>query len=380
MKHIEHDYLNLLKDILNNGVEKNTRNGKTLSVFGRQIKHNMSKGFPLLTTKKMYFKGIITELLWFLRGDTNIKYLVDNNCNIWNGDAYYKYLNSLPPETDVFDVLTTTNFINKIKTDTNFAKKWGELGPIYGSGWRNWNGNSDDKLYEDYLKKVMKYTHEDGTPFTKEEFLQKLKTDKEFNDEFGNKGIDQIKNLIEQLKTNPDSRRIMVNAWNVADITQGNMVLPPCHYGFQVYTRELSLEERDDIYKKQWETGVSELSHDRFDALNTPTRAISLMYNQRSVDTPLGLPFNIASYALLLLMLAKQVNMAPDELIGNLGDTHIYLNQVDGIKEQLTRKPHHLPNVHISDVKVNDISDYTLDDISLINYKAHPKIKLPLSN
>tara|TARA_R110000851_G_scaffold209517_2_gene361938 strand:- start:4647 stop:5120 length:474 start_codon:yes stop_codon:yes gene_type:complete len=154
MKHIEHDYLNLLKDILDNGVEKNTRNGKTISVFGRQIRHDMKIGFPLLTTKKMYFKGIITELLWFLRGDTNIKYLVDNNCNIWNGDAYYKYLNSLPPETDVFDVLTTTNFIDKIKTDDEFAKKWGDLGPIYGSGWRNWNGNSDDKLYEDYLKKV----------------------------------------------------------------------------------------------------------------------------------------------------------------------------------------------------------------------------------
>ena len=160
------------------------------------------------------------------------------------------------------------------------------------------------------------------------------------------------------------------------------MTLRPCHNFFQVYTRELSMEERMDyvLSKNDFRFTDAIINEEDYEKYNIPTRAISLMYNQRSVDTPLGLPFNIASYALLLLMLAKQVNMTPDELIGNLGDTHIYLNQVDGIKEQLTRKPHHLPNVHISDVKVNDISDYTLDDISLINYKAHPKIKLPLSN
>ena len=357
MKHIEHDYLNLLKDILENGVEKKDRTGTgTISVFGRQIRHKMSDGFPLLTTKKMYFKGIITELLWFLRGSTNIKYLVDNNCNIWNGDTYYKYLNSLPPETDVFDVLTTTNFINKIKTDTNFAKKWGDLGPIYGKQWRSWERNAtrEEKITNPGVYKIH---------------------------------IDQIQNAINLLKTNPDDRGIIVSAWNVGELDQ--MTLRPCHNFFQFYTRELSHQERLDIACKGDENGImpvvpmykeKEKMVEVMNEKNIPTRGISLMWNQRSVDTPLGLPFNIASYALLLLMLAKQVNMAPDELIGNLGDTHIYLNQVDGIKEQLTRKPHHLPNVHISDVKVNDISDYTLDDISLINYKAHPKIKLPLSN
>jgi thymidylate synthase len=229
----------------------------------------------------------------------------------------------------------------------------------------------------------MKYTHEDGTPFTKEEFLQKLKIDREFNNEFGNKGIDQISGLIKQLKENPDSRRLLVSVWNISDLP--NMVLPPCHYGFQVYTRELSSQERKDIYYKSNyakdtfptnENGWNNL----FDGFNIPKRAISLMWNQRSVDTGLGLSFNIASYGLLLMMIAKQVNMVPDELIGNLGDVHLYLNHIEPIKEQLTREPYELPTVKISDRVVNDISEYTLDDIILENYKSHPAIKMPLSN
>ena len=150
---IEHQYLKLLKDILDNGVEKQTRNGETISVFGRQIRHDMKLGFPLLTTKKMYFKGIVTELLWFLRGDTNIKFLVDNDCHIWDGDAYKNYFHKTP---SIATGLTQEEFINKIKTDDEFAQKWGELGKIYGHGWRNWNGKSDDELYADYLKKVKK--------------------------------------------------------------------------------------------------------------------------------------------------------------------------------------------------------------------------------
>jgi len=379
MKHIEHDYLNLLKDILENGVEKKDRTGTgTISVFGRQIRHKMSEGFPLLTTKKMYWKGIVTELLWFLRGSTNIKYLVDNDCHIWDGDAYKSYLAHYVDEyneelekkneglgwmaQELVNIrpLSKEQFIEKIRTDNEFANKWGYLGPVYGKQWRRWS--------------PMGRGQEMNGMFTIEENMKM-------------NSIDQIQNLINDLKINPDSRRIMVNAWNVGELDQ--MVLPPCHYGFQVYTRELSHQERLDIACKGDENGImpvvpmyeeKEKMVEVMNEKNIPTRGISLMWNQRSVDTPLGLPFNIASYALLLLMLAKQVNMAPDELIGNLGDTHIYLNQVDGIKEQLTRKPHHLPNVHISDVKVNDISDYTLDDISLINYKAHPKIKLPLSN
>ena len=235
-----------------------------------------------------------------------------------------------------------------------------------------------------------KHTHEDGTPFTKEEFLQKLKTDKEFNDEFGNKGIDQISELIKQLKDNPNSRRLIVSAWAVHDLP--NMVLPPCHYGFQVYTRELSFDERLELWYQKNQSGTGKRGiweidyienyegHKKLNSYNIPKRAISLMWNQRSVDTGLGLSFNLASYSLLLIMIAKQVNMVPDEVIGNLGDVHLYLNHIEPIKEQLTREPYKLPSVKISDRVVSDISEYTLDDIILENYQSHPTIKMPLSN
>ena len=316
MNNIEHDYLKLLHDILNNGVEKQDRTGTgTISVFGRQIRHDMSLGFPLLTTKKMPFKTIITELLWFLRGDTNIKFLVDNNCHIWDGDAYKNYLRKVILDKDIVRYLKSYSidtkgvptiefypkdeYIERIKNDDQFAKKWGELGPVYGRQWRNWNAIFDG-------------------------------------------GVDQIKNLIQDLKTNPDSRRLMVSAWNVSELNQ--MILPPCHYGFQCYVRE--------------------------------GKYLSLMWNQRSVDTPLGLPFNIASYALLLMMIADEVNMVPDQLIGNLGDCHIYLDQVDGVKEQLTRQPMSLPKVTIQD----GIYCSSPSDVLLENYESHPAIKFPLSN
>jgi thymidylate synthase len=218
----------------------------------------------------------------------------------------------------------------------------------------------------------MKYTYEDGTPFTKEEFLKKLKSDKEFNEEFGNKGIDQITNLINDLKTNPDSRRLMVNAWNVGELDQ--MTLPPCHYGFQVYTRELSDDELIKIVEERVK------NHQPFKNEDLPKRAISLMYNCRSQDVPLGTPFNISSYALLLMMIAKQVNMVPDQLIGNLGDCHIYLNQIDAVKEQLNREPYPLPTVEILNAQVDDIAHYEISDFELINYQSHPTIKMPLSN
>jgi thymidylate synthase len=219
----------------------------------------------------------------------------------------------------------------------------------------------------------MKYKHEDGTPFTKEEFLQKLKTDKEFNDEFGSKGIDQIQNLINDLKTNPDSRRLMVSAWNVEELSE--MILPPCHYGFQMYTRELSEDERYDLCAAQ-KSKMSAISEEDYIKYNIPTRAISLMWNQRSVDTFLGLPFNIASYGLLLTMLADEVNMVPDELIGNLGDTHLYLNHIEQAKEQIGRESFELPTVHVRD----GIFCNSNNDVILENYEAHPTIKAPLSN
>ena len=241
-----------------------------------------------------------------------------------------------------------------------------------------------------------KHTHEDGTLFTKEEFLQKLKTDKEFNNEFGNKGIDQISELIRLLKESPDSRRMVVSAWNPADLP--NQVLPPCHYGFQVYTRELSYEERCDIFKpntKNFRTEtnsyIKDLNIKIMNDCEIPTRSISLMWNQRSVDTFLGLPFNIASYGLLLCILAELTNMIPDELIGNLGDVHLYQNHTIQAIQQISRKPYPLPTLRINTEFWNPenilgddygsiIEGLELNDFQIENYQSHPVIKAPLSN
>ena len=403
MNNIDTQYQALLNDILANGVKKEDRTGTgTISVFGRQIRHKMSEGFPLLTTKKMPFKSIVTELLWFLNGDTNIKYLIDNGCNIWNGDAYKNYekwydneVVNLPFDTP--KRFTQEEFIKAISIDDEFAKRWGELGPIYGAQWRNWNG----------------------------------------------RGTDQISNLINDLKNNPDSRRLMVNAWNVGELDQ--MVLPPCHYGFQVYTRELSLDKRLDLMRKRTKDGTVDYDnrhHGFLDYHNIPTRAISLMWNQRSVDTFLGLPFNIASYALLLEIIAREVNMVPDELIGNLGDVHLYSNHIEQAREQIggplhaekrremleeamgteaykkavdelvpfgggmseyytsykipysTREPYPLPNLVFLDEYhyMNDkemmgeipftekINQFRPDFFKIENYQSHPTIKALLSN
>ena len=370
---IDNKYKELLQDILENGVEKDTRNGKTISVFGRQIRHKMNQGFPLLTTKKMYWKGIVTELLWFLRGNTNIQWLVQNNCNIWNGDAYQAYLNKLPPETDIFDVLTTSNFIDKIKTDDEFAKKWGDLGPIYGSGWRNWKSYKHAMNFSPYLP-----VNKDG----KTECYVEI--------------VDQIQNSINLLKTEPDSRRNIVSAWNVGELDK--MTLPPCHNFFQFYTRELSHDERQKwvINNVDWIRNSEDPEHAANKYLyrgepkiygdSVPKRTISLMWNQRSVDTFLGLPFNMASYGLLLEMIAKEVNMIPDELIGTLGDVHLYKNHIEQAKEQLTREPMDLPIVKLSSghnlraaLKGNS-EEIHIDDMILIGYESHPPIKAPLNN
>ena len=409
MNKLDKQYTDLLQDILDNGVKKETRNGGTLSVFGRQIRHKMSDGFPILTTKKIPFRLVVTELLWFLKGNTNIKYLLQNDCNIWSGDCYKRYwFNWRPIKEDCGDDLTPytqEEFINKIKTDDEFAKKWGDLGRIYGFQWRNWGGEIV------YAQKG--------------------------SDNFYINGIDQIQNLINDLKTNPDSRRLMVSAWNVGELDQ--MVLPPCHYGFQVYTRELSLEERTKILvsrsdnKKDFYDRNGKLIIEEklvLDESNIPTRAISLMWNQRSVDTGLGLPFNIASYGLLLEIIAKMVNMVPDELIGNLGDVHLYNNHIEPIKEQIgrdytleeriermyeinkkdteylftqtnpshqlfdnlnvpkrTREPYPLPTLKMNPIFLANLEHKGFDEaingqvnFELENYQSHPTIKLPLSN
>ncbi len=355
MNTIDKKYQELLLHILRDGVEKKDRTGTgTKSIFGYQIRHNMREGFPLLTTKKMAWKTMVTELLWFLRGDTNIKFLVDNNCHIWDGDAYKNYFNK--NKADIFHpILPQDAFIDAIKTIPEFAKEYGELGPIYGKQWRQWQGW--------------------------------MTTSK---GEMGSLWFDQIQRLVHMLRTEPDSRRLMVSAWNVGELDE--MVLPPCHYGFQVYTRELTYSERYSLwFSKNYETGMEydETIIPDFDNeyySKTPTRAISLMWNQRSVDTFLGLPFNIASYGLLLTLLGKLVNMVPDELIGNLGDTHLYLNHLDQAREQIERNSFELPNVKLNfNFQFNDgylvaWEKIRVDDIHLMNYNSHPSIKAPLSN
>ena len=316
MGNIDKQYQRLLSDIIDNGIDKKDRTGTgTISVFGRQIRHNMSEGFPLLTTKKMAVKTMMTELKWFLKGDTNIKYLVDNNCHIWGGDAYKAFKSTFSPMPGIQSSLPSQDeFINKIKTNNEFAQKWGELGPIYGKQWRSWKGD----------------TWVEGNTDGTEGFYLQSET------------IDQIQNLINDLKTNPDSRRLMVSAWNVGELP--TMALPPCHYGFQCYVRD--------------------------------GKYLSLMWNQRSVDTFLGLPFNIASYAALLCLIAEEVNMIPDQLIGNLGDVHLYSNHVDQAMEQISREIYDLPTVSFKNVNILDGEfDYEVHD-----YKYHPSIKAPLSN
>ena len=303
MNTLDKKYQDLLQDILDNGIQKSDRTGTgTLSVFGRQITHNMKQGFPALTTKKLAWKQVVSELLWFLTGQTNIQYLLKHNNHIWDGDAYKNYASKTSMDAD--GQYTKEEFIGKIKVDNEFAKKWGDLGPIYGKQWRKWDGR--------------------------------------------NGRIDQIDDLVRELKTNPDSRRLMVSVWNVGELDQ--MVLPPCHYGFQVWTRE-----------------------------EDEKRYISLMWNQRSVDTFLGLPFNIASYGLLLHIIANEVNMIPDELIGNLGDTHLYLNHIEQAKEQIGRTSFDLPQLK-TEVKMDGICCNVPDDFILEGYQSHPTIKAPLSN
>ena len=379
MNNVEQQYLNLIQEILDEGVIKQDRTGVgTKSVFGRSIRHKMNQGFPLLTTKKMYWKGIVTELLWFLRGDTNITYLIENDCHIWDGDAYKAYTKKISqgmehpndvkwdtsvPKSPKVEEFTKEEFIAKF-TDADFAKRWGELGPVYGKQWRNWSNFSKYQKIGSYEGGEGIHTYTENDP------------------------IDQIQNLINDLKNNPDSRRLMVTAWNPADLE--NQVLPPCHYGFQVWTRELTDGERADIYWKKRGVTDSLLPALRSDMEkdNIPTRTLSLLFNMRSCDVPLGLPFNLASYGLLLEIIAKQVNMIPEELTANLGDTHIYMNQIDGVREQITRIPYELPRLVINNEFWNHeyqtldglFQSMEIDDFTIKNYKSHPSIKIPLSN
>jgi thymidylate synthase len=391
-------YLELLKYILENGQKKSDRTGTgTLSVFGRQIRHKMSDGFPAVTTKKLHFKGVVSELLWFLNGRTDLRYLLEHNNFIWVGDAHKKYmttineiiegyksgdmLGSQPHIENMFSdadnliPLSEKEFIEKIKSNDEFDKEFGDLGKIYGHQWRNWGG------YTNEFQQTTSYGGSFGGP-----------THMEYGDIVENEvtGVDQIAEVIHKLKTNPDDRGIIVSAWNVSDLP--NMTLRPCHNLFQFYTRELSFEERETLLLEiddTFRTSTTQEVKLVLDEYNVPTRAISLMFNLRSNDLPLGFCYNTSSYSLLLEIIAKTVNMVPDELIINIGDAHIYLNQIDGVNEQLIREPYPLPT--LKHMKTDEfykslgedlslLSHLTVGDFVLENYKSHPKIYFPLSN
>jgi thymidylate synthase len=310
MNNLDYQYQELIRKILAVGTKRMDRTGTgTISIFGAQLRHDMSEGFPLLTTKKMAVKSMMTELKWFLKGDTNIKYLVENGCRIWDGDAYKRYKTVW--EYDLDEPMSIDDFVNKIKTDADFARVWGELGPIYGNQWRKW------KTFISTNPSAIKFGS-DSVEY-----------------------IDQIKELIHGLKTNPYGRRHMVSAWNVGQLDQ--MVLPPCHYGFQCYVADGKL---------------------------------SLMWNQRSVDTFLGLPFNLASYGTLLELLAIEIGAEPGELICNLGDVHLYSNHIEQAEELISREPYQLPTIQFKDIDILAGEwEYEIKD-----YQSHPAIKAPLSN
>ena len=297
-------YLDLLQDVYDNGVGKNDRTGTgTRSVFGRQLRCDLSEGFPLLTTKKVFLRGIIHELLWFVRGDTNIKYLVDNNVGIWNEWPFQSYLNKnghagLEKHSDEWQQ-RLDQFIDNIANDQDFANQWGELGPVYGKQWRNFSG------------------------------------------------IDQLSWVINEIKTNPSSRRLIVSAWNPGEIEEmAKAGLPPCHTLFQFY-----------------------VSHDN---------KLSCQLYQRSADLFLGVPFNIASYALLTMMVAQVCNLELGDFVHSFGDVHIYSNHESQVEEQLSRKPSALPTMKLNP-QVTCLFDFKFEDFELQDYVAQPSIKAPVA-
>jgi len=342
------EYLDVLQKILDEGIEKESGRANmpnTIGISKADISMDLSEGFPLLTTKRMFWKGIVHELLWFLRGETNIKYLVDNNVNIWNGDAYRWYLKFcgtlVEPEYDYLmddpienktRPFTMEEFIEAIKAGNlgnSQEYRLGDLGKVYGYQWRNQNG------------------------------------------------VDQIKDILDGLKTNPYSRYHILDGWNKADFPE--MALPPCHLLYQFIVRPMTEEERRNW--ASWEfDNLKEWSVAEMDKHGVPKFYLDLNMYQRSCDTFLGVPFNIASMSLLLMIIAKASNMETGVANWIGGDTHLYVSHLDAVKEQLSREPHELPNMHI-DKELNsleDIEKLTIDDFDLCDYEYHPTIKAEL--
>lgn len=335
-------YLALMQDILDNGVVKKDRTGVgTLSVFGRQLRFDLKEGFPLVTTKKVHLKSIIHELLWFLNGDTNVKYLQENGVKIWNA----------------------------------WSDEEGNLGPVYGKQWREWCDCKvvechDVRRTQQLMQRGYKYIgnmKEDGTTYLVYE-----------------KAHDQISKVIQQLREDPDSRRIIVSAWNVGDLD--DMALNPCHNYFQFYTTEMTAlerlnwfeENRPEKFARTPLNNVEKLIHEILDREGIPRRKLSCFFLMRSNDVFLGLPFNIASYAMLTHVIAQQLNMVPDELVYSGVDVHLYSNHLEQAKLQLTREPYPLPKLVIKR-KPDSIFDYKYEDFELVGYQSHDTIKAPIA-
>lgn len=407
MNNVDKQYLNLLRDIMENGTDKMTRSGEVRSVFGRSMHFNLKEGLPLLTTKKVFVKGIIHELLWFLKGDTNIKYLVDNNVHIWDDDAYRHYLELVKKHNEICEL--RDNIPNPFFIYENIAKE--HMSEIHGDtvdAIGNTLAPIEALSKEDFLAKVKEDRYFSlFINASHDEFLQEtvvLINDYHYGDmgkiyghqwrKQGDKEIDQIQNIIDMLKTNPDDRRMICMAWNTNDFNE--MGLPPCHYGFQVYTRELSEEERWKVFKEKIldpsdEEGYFNLMTTRdehyikgslvpyLDRKGVPTRELSLSFSMRSNDFCCGNPYNICQYSFLAYMLCEVCNMVPGELIYNGGDVHIYKNHFDGVNEQLTRSGSDvLPTLSFAR-KLDNIDAFTYSDFIIENYRPEPPIKYPLN-
>jgi thymidylate synthase len=375
MNKVDTEYFRIVNDILTNGRLKKNRTGvDTIGIFGAQAKYNVDlNAFPLLTTKKVHWPAIVHELLWFISGSTNIKYLVDNNVRIWNEWAYKKYSDwwenrakfYTSPENMERDIpavqenkLTQEEFVEKIKFDESFANRWGELGEgTYGGMWRAFPFYTMDN-----------------------EFVGSSTVTGQGSESWVFGQVDQLQKVIDKLKTNPDDRRMIVSAWHPYWVD--HCALPPCHCLFHFHTEELTLEERIDILQKQ--VGPVNLPKSeiwiiqKLNEENIPHRRLNCLLYQRSVDTALGKPFNIASYALLTAMIAQTVNMVPGMFTHSMGDTHIYVNHIDGLKLQLTREPKKLPKVWLNP-EVKSLFDFKYDDIKLLDYEFHSTIKFDVA-